>query len=237
MRATSAHTRALALFDAVSALAARGIPIGDILSGGGLFVYDPWQLYPAVIRDPNMFVMGKLGERKSSLVKVYIHRQWVFGRLIRAIDIKGEYRALAEYLGATIIKLSRHGGVTLNMLESSEDRHDLLQAVAHAVLRRPLSDREPALLNTALDHAARAHSEPTLPVVIDLLLHPTADMAADIATSPTKLAAEARNVALALQPLCSRTGPLRGMFDGPTTPGLDFTAAMRQIRQALFGRE
>jgi hypothetical protein len=114
--------------------------------------------------------------------------------------------------------------VTLNPLDSPEDRHELLHAVARAVLRRPLSDREPALLNTALYHVARATSQPTLPAVIDILLHPTVEMADDLATTPIEYAAEARNVALALQPLCARGGHLRGMFDGPTTPGLDLSA-------------
>jgi hypothetical protein len=224
MRATTVHTRALGLFDAASTLCARGIPIGDILSGGGLFVFDPWQLYPDVIRDPNMFVLGKLGERKSTLVKVYVLRQSAFGRVIRIIDVRGEYLALAEALGGTVIRLSKHGGTRLNPLESPDDRHELLRAVAQAVLPRPLAEREPAILNTALDDVARTQSVPTLPAVIDALMYPTGEMAQELATTPRRLAAEARDVALALQPLCSRGGDLRSMFDGPTTPGLNLTA-------------
>jgi type IV secretory pathway VirB4 component len=44
-------------------------------------------------------------------------------------------------------------------------------------------------------------------------------MAERVRTTPEQLASDARRAALALQDLCE--GPLRGMFDGPTTPGLD----------------
>ena len=43
-------------------------------------------------------------------------------------------------------------------------------------------------------------------------------------TTPTDLALDCRRAALALQDLCE--GPLRGMFDGPTTPGLDLDARL-----------
>jgi type IV secretory pathway VirB4 component len=225
MRATSAHTRALGLFDAASTLGARGIPIGDVLSGGGLFVHDPFTVYEAgVTTDPNMCVLGLLGQRKSTLMKVLLSRQWVFGRQMRVVDIKGEYSPLAEYLGGTVIRLSRGGGVRLNPLASAEDRQELLRAVARAVLPRDLAAEEPALLNTALDQVAQATVEPTLPAVIDALFNPTAEMADQVSTTPARFAREARPVAMALQPLVA--GDLKGMFDGPTSPGLDFGAQL-----------
>jgi type IV secretory pathway VirB4 component len=49
-------------------------------------------------------------------------------------------------------------------------------------------------------------------------------MAASLRTTPTRLAADARRAALALQDLCE--GPLKGMFDGPTSPGLDLEAKL-----------
>ena len=49
-------------------------------------------------------------------------------------------------------------------------------------------------------------------------------MAQQLRTTPEQLAADARRAALALQDLCE--GPLRGMFDGPTTPGLDLDARL-----------
>jgi type IV secretory pathway VirB4 component len=224
MRATSAHTCALGLFDAVGSLGARGVPVGDLLSGGGLFVYDAFEIYPDVVTDPNMCVFGLVGQWKSSLIKVYLARQFVFGRHMRVIDIKGEYTLLARFLGGSVIRLSKGGGVCLNPLSSPGDRHELLRAIARAVLPRELADVEPALLNVALDQVARATGEPTLPAVIDALFHPTAEMADAVATTPARFAREARPVAMALQPLIA--GELKGMFDGPTTPGLDFGAQL-----------
>ncbi len=49
-------------------------------------------------------------------------------------------------------------------------------------------------------------------------------MAERLRTSPEVLAADCRRAALALQDLCE--GPLRGMFDGPTTPGLELDAPL-----------
>ena len=52
-----------------------------------------------------------------------------------------------------------------------------------------------------------------------MLFEPSAEMAECMRTTPSALAADTRRVALSFQDLCE--GPLRGMFDGPTTPGLD----------------
>ena len=49
-------------------------------------------------------------------------------------------------------------------------------------------------------------------------------MARRLRTTPEKLATDTRRAALALQDLCE--GPLKGMFDGPTTPGLDLDAKL-----------
>lgn len=49
-------------------------------------------------------------------------------------------------------------------------------------------------------------------------------MADALVTTPDALGRAARDVALALARLCE--GDLRGMFDGPTTPGIDFEAPL-----------
>jgi type IV secretory pathway VirB4 component len=53
---------------------------------------------------------------------------------------------------------------------------------------------------------------------------PVAGMAERLHTTVDRLASDIRRAALALQDLCE--GPLRGMFDGPTTPGLDLDAKL-----------
>jgi type IV secretory pathway VirB4 component len=49
-------------------------------------------------------------------------------------------------------------------------------------------------------------------------------MASSLRTTASELAADARRAALALQDLCE--GPLRGMFDGPTSKNLDLDARL-----------
>jgi len=72
--------------------------------------------------------------------------------------------------------------------------------------------------------AAGAPSGPTLPSVVDALLHPTPSAARTVGTDVAGLAADGRNVALELRRLVA--GDLRGMFDGPTSPGLRLDAPL-----------
>jgi type IV secretory pathway VirB4 component len=66
--------------------------------------------------------------------------------------------------------------------------------------------------------------EPALPDIAAVLFAPVAEMADRLRTTVDRLARDARRAALALQDLCE--GPLRGMFDGPTTAGLDLDAKL-----------
>jgi hypothetical protein len=72
--------------------------------------------------------------------------------------------------------------------------------VAKAALRRDLGPVEDAGLRVALDlvNEEASGGDPTLPMVVDALLHPRA------------------------QRLCE--GDLRGMFDGKTSEGIDLEA-------------
>jgi type IV secretory pathway VirB4 component len=113
--------------------------------------------------------------------------------------------------------------VRLNPLASRPEEHaqlELLRAVAVTAIGGPLTQVEAAALREAL-HAVRVRgaSEPTLPDITAALFDPTSEMAARTRTTPDQLAADARRAALAVQDLCE--GPLRGMFDGPTSPGLN----------------
>ncbi|MHB1244239.1 MAG: hypothetical protein ACYC1P_12710 [Gaiellaceae bacterium] len=70
----------------------------------------------------------------------------------------------------------------------------------------------------------RSVGEPTLPAVVDVLIHAPGEMAEALAMPSDELAAATRPMAFALDQLCS--GNLHGMFDGPTTPGLDLSAPL-----------
>ncbi len=178
-----------------------------------------------------MLILGALNYRKSTLAKTYLFRQVLHGRQAWVIDIKGEYWPLAKALGVKPIRLFPGGGVRLNPLTprgGREGQLKLLRSVAKAALRRELEPEEDAGLRVALetvDEEVGGDGEPTLPMVVDALLHPRDAMVSGVsATSPADFAEANRQVALALQRLCE--GDLKGMFDGPTTEGLDLDASL-----------
>jgi hypothetical protein len=228
--ATSAHLCAAYPFIADGGPGRRGVYIGRDAYGGA-FAYDPWLLYPDVLQGPNMLVLGAIGSRKSSLVKTYIYRQILHGRQAWVLDPKGEFWPLAAALGVPVLSLWPGGDLRLNPVTrrgSFEGQLGLLRAVAGAALRRELDPEEDAGLRVALEQVNEecgAAREPTLPDVVEALLHPREPMVQKVsAASGEDLAAACRQVALGLQRLCA--GDLRGMFDGPTSAGIDLDAPL-----------
>ena len=238
-RCSTANLRAAYPFLSAGGLGAEGVVIGRDLLGGS-FCYDPWELYPdrrrgyaGVLTGPNMLVAGKLGKRKSSVVKTYLWRQHVFGRKLAILDPKGEYAPLAAALGVESIKVAPGRGVRLNPLDPGPGAADLgereirrrqlvlLQSLASASLARLLTSEE----RTACDLAIKAVNEGTSTVatlveVVDALLSPTAAMATSVRTTAPRLAQASREVALELRRLCE--GDLQGMFDGQTNVDVDW---------------
>ena len=227
-RCTTRHAQAIYPFVNGGGLGARGVFVGRDGSGGA-FCFDPWSLYgDGILDDPNLIVLGTLGQGKSSLVKTLLWRMLLFGRRAFVLDVKREYGPLCEAVGVTPVSLVPGGGVRLNPLASRPEEHaqlELLRAVAVTALGEPLTQLEAGGLREALRVVrARGGGEPTLPEVAAALFAPTAEMAERLRTTPAALAADARRAALALQDLCE--GSLRGLFDGPTTPGLDLDARL-----------
>jgi hypothetical protein len=226
---TTAHFQAAYPFLGQGALGTPGTYIGRDAYGGA-WSYDPWALYPTHLSGPNMLVLGGLGARKSTLLKTYLYRQALFGRQAWVLDPKGEYWALAKALGVRPITLAPGGEVRLNPLSprgGREGQLGLLRSVCQAALGRELSPEEDAGLRVALAVIDKesGSAEPTLPMAVDALLHPREAMVQGVsATSAEGFAKANRASALALQRLCE--GDLRGMFDGPTTEGLDLDAAL-----------
>jgi len=219
---STAHFQAA--YPAVSepGLGSRGVYIGRDIHGGS-FVYDPWVLYQqGLINDANMLILGRLGHGKSALIKSWIYRSRVFGRVCELIDPKGEYRALVEALGGEVLTFTPGGQTRLNPLTrigTREMREGLLEAIARAMLDRALSQSEALGLSAALAAADRQADsrDVCIPDVAAQLREPTAELAGELATSPSDARTELRECALALQRLTN--GPLRGMFDQPTTTG------------------
>jgi type IV secretory pathway VirB4 component len=227
-RCTTRHAQAVYPFIAAGGMGGRGVFIGRDASGEA-FCYDPWVLYSdGLLDDPNVIVLGKLGQGKSALVKTLLWRMLLFGRRAFVLDVKREYGPLCQAVGVSPIALAPGGTLRLNPLASRPEEHaqvELLRAVTITAIGGPLTQIEGAALREAL-RAVRASGvpEPALPDIAAVLFAPVAEMADRLRTTVDRLARDARRAALALQDLCE--GPLRGMFDGPTTAGLDLDAKL-----------
>jgi type IV secretory pathway VirB4 component len=220
-RATTANAQAIYPFFGENGLGDGGVLVGTDVHGSA-FTYDPFVLYESrVVSNPNLFVAGEVGSGKSSLVKSYLYRQALFGRVPWIADPKGEYGPLARALGVEPIRLVPGGDVRLNPIARDagwDAQLSLLRALTAGALERRLAPEEEGALREALRVVVHGDGEPTLPAVLQLLFRPTAPMAERLVTSQDRLAERTRDAALGLQRLCE--GDLRGMFDGPTTPGL-----------------
>ena len=221
-RVTTRHAQAIYPFTAAGGLGGRGAFIGRD-SDGGAFCFDPWALYDqGALDDPNAIVIGKLGQGKSALVKTLLWRMLLFGRRAFVLDVKREYGPLCEIAGVRPISLAPGGGVRLNPLSARPEEHaqiELLRAIATTAIGQGLDQVEAAALREALCTVRAREPEPTLPQITAVMFDPPAEMSARLQCAPARLAAEARRAALALQDLCE--GPLKGIFDGPTSPGID----------------
>lgn len=242
-RATTAHAQALYPFHVDSGLGSRGVYIGeDITGGNGAWCFDPFQLYTdKVLTSPNILVLGVVGSGKSSAVKTYLYRSiGILGsggeerapRWTGILDPKGEYGPLARALGLTRLELYPGGPTRLNPLdpgpytESVEDlrmrRAQMIGALAAALLHRDLSPTEDAAVGWVVEAVTpNAADRPTLHDVVRLLAEPTEAMISQSAgTSGQALARQLADLRFGLSKLL--TGPLMGMFDGPTTEGINW---------------
>jgi len=228
----------------------RGILVGRDLLGGS-FVYDPFELYrQGVLSNPNMVVFGQIGRGKSAFVKSYLWRQAVFGRRAWVVDPKGEYHSLARAWGVRPVALRPGGPVRLNPLEpvasgeavggtpfaahggpADQRLLAVLDSLAETALGRALAPRERTALELAL---VSVQGTPTLPAVVEALLEPDPEVGRGVRTGQRELAQDGRDVALELRRMVH--GDLRGMFDGPTSPGIDLSGPLVVLDlSALYG--
>jgi hypothetical protein len=196
-------------------------------------------------------VVGQIGRGKSAFLKSYLWRQAVFGRHAWVVDPKGEYGPLAAAWDVVPVALRPGGVVRLNPLDTdwSVKSHDaaaddgvedsvaspdgrrrvaLTASLSEACLGRELRPRERAAIDAAVCAATRqagaGGAAPTLPQVVDALLDPDAGAPLELRTTRDALVEDGRDAALELRRLVY--GDLRGMFDGPTTPGLTLEAPL-----------
>jgi hypothetical protein len=229
--ATTAHFQAAYPFSAEGGLGVPGVYVGQDACGGA-WVFDPWEAYARGLVDGTcMLVLGKKAKGKSTFCKTYLLRQRLMGIQGFVLDPKGEYGPLCRAVEGTHLHLSPEGEIRINPIDRRGGfaaQLDLLRSVVKATLRRDLTPEEDAGLRVALERVneeAGAGGEPTLPMVVEALLAPSERMLREVsATSAESFAVANRDSALALQRLCK--GDLRGMFDGPTSAGIDLSAAI-----------
>jgi hypothetical protein len=101
---------------------------------------------------------------------------------------------------------------------------ELLTSLASACLGRTLLPRERAALGVALVSATEQAAVSTVPLVVEALLSPSPESADSLRTELGDLLDDGRDVALELRRLVH--GDLCGMFDGPTSAGLDLSAPL-----------
>jgi type IV secretory pathway VirB4 component len=178
-----------------------------------------------------MLVIGQIGYAKSSLVKTFLWRQMLFGRTAWVIDPKGEYEQLAAMCRVEPIRFASGGTLRLNPLDpmiGGDAQLALLRSISGVMLGRNLRPEEDACLerahHEAVVEAGNRNSQPIIPQVVNRLLEPSDATAYELRTSTARLAEDGRQLALSLRRMGA--GDLRGMFDGPTSPGLNLSGRL-----------
>jgi type IV secretory pathway VirB4 component len=256
-RAATAQLAGLYPFLYGEQLPALGPYIGPNLLTGSAFCFHPLPLlHQGLITNPNILITGVPGAGKSAHIKALAHRLMSYGvKTLILGDLKNEYKELAQALGVAPVELGPGLPARLNPLDAGplgEDlpadpallderlaeihrrRLTLLTALLATKLGRALTPTEEAVISLAITEvtgqAAGASSltDPTLPQVWAVLRDPTPEMARELRVRDIEEAREtARSVADALRAMVN--GSLSGLFDGPTTVALDFTAPIQTV--------
>ncbi len=167
-----------------------GPVIGVNKDSGGLFTFDPWELYlRGLVSSPNVLIQGSLRQGKSYFIKRLVSLLSVFGRYaINTSDSKGEHGELAKVLGGDVFKMGVYGSeIRLNPLEAGEAREGesaaqyearvkgartvILQQLAELLHpgARSVTSREVAIIDWVLDEACKLGGVPTVRDVWRLL--------------------------------------------------------------------
>jgi hypothetical protein len=120
-----------------------------VLGGGGVFRWDPFDLYAARwLTNPNLLVLGEVGRGKSALVKLLALRRATTEGSLLVLDPKGEYGPLARALGALLVVPSGDAAAIdpLAGAEGPTERSRALGALAEALLERGLDPLERAVI-------------------------------------------------------------------------------------------
>ncbi|MFY0516003.1 ATP-binding protein [Streptomyces anulatus] len=232
-----------------SGLPPRGVPVGRDVLTGELVCVDPAGWTGSLTTNPGVYLISQPGAGKSALVKRICLVYSSYGHMVCVPgDPKGEYSALVRELGGSVVRIGDGIG-RLNPLDSGPLKSVLhtLPADRRASLRDTLNARrqdalvallgtkhglgripdevERSALTTAVRIAADTLGETTDPVVSDVVrvlrAAPEA-LLAKLSAPEAEFRKLTRSVVAGLDNLID--GPLKGLFDGPTTVPLDIDA-------------
>ncbi|MET9399315.1 ATP-binding protein [Kitasatospora sp. NPDC002965] len=232
-----------------SGLPARGVPVGRDVLTGELVCIDPSGWTGKLTTNPGVWVMSQPGAGKSALVKRICLVYCAYGYMVCVpADVKGEYSTLISELGGSVVRIGDGIG-RINPLDSgplkshlstlSGDRRTALLDVLNGRrletlgallstkngLGRAPNEIERSALNLAVQLAddSSPHDDPIIPDVIAVLRQAPEPLLSKLAVAGGDAYMElTRSVIAGLDNLTG--GPLRGMFDGPTTKALDLNS-------------
>ncbi|MFJ3519778.1 ATP-binding protein [Streptomyces sp. NPDC090131] len=247
---TGPSTQAAGLYPFLlgAGLPARGVPLGRDMLTGELVCIDPADWVGKLTTNPNVWVMSQPGAGKSALVKrmLMVYSALGFMPVIPG-DVKGEYTQLVQQLGGSVVRIGDGSG-KLNPLDSGPLKHTVrtlpterrnllldvlnarrletlgaLLATKHG-LGRAADEIQRSALTCAVQLAADAcpGEDPIVPDVIAVLRQAPEPLRNRLAAHDATYQDLARSVIAGLDNLCG--GPLKGLFDGPTTVALDLNS-------------
>ncbi|WP_329473046.1 ATP/GTP-binding protein [Streptomyces sp. NBC_01723] len=194
-RGTSVQVCGLWPFGAGAGTPMVGVPLGRDLDSGATVCCDPvsWFMRTSLLANPSMFVLGRPGLGKSTVVRRmalglsgYGVHPMIFG------DLKPDYADLIRAIGGQVISLGRGRG-NLNVLDPGESaraaarltgearerlladihgrRLNMVSALVTILRSGPPTDREETILSTALNILDDRHDSRSgrVPVLGDLV--------------------------------------------------------------------
>ena len=239
VRTSTGQAQAVYLPTAAPGLGDSGVIIGREVYCGKGYIYDPFQLYGQQLPAPHWLVLGESGNGKSALEKTYVLRQLRFrDRQVVVLDAQGEdgvgeWNLIAQELGITPIRLdpmaALDGGIRLNPLDPSittTGQLALLRTIIEVAMGHGLDERSGFALKVAHAYVNETivDRQPVLTDIVEQLRHPEPESAEAMNVDIDDVRAWGLDVALVLDRLVD--GDLRGMFDGPTTVGIDLDAPL-----------
>lgn len=256
VRTTSAQACGLYLAVAAPTLDHRGVIIGRERYGGKAFIYDPFVLYAPEARtrlaSPHMLILGKSGQGKSALTKTYVLRQLRYrDRAFVVLDAQGEgavgeWDTIATTYGVTPVRLSfgeRGGnGIRINPLDPAipaEHQEAVIVSQIEILIGAEIdADAKFAVhvaLNTANDVAKAEGRATVLADVLTALTAPAPAQLGERTCTSEELSTWGLQAAFAINRLVH--GDLAGLFDGPTSEGIDLSSRLIVFDMSRLPRE